>query len=119
MLSVHVIDCAYGASAANVEVCLRRRTQEAWVDVAQGVTSVMGRLEDWHDGPLKTGTYQLQFNLDSYFAALGIIPLYPRALIEFRASDPTMDLHLPLLITPNSIQCYRGDRPPSPAFLED
>jgi 5-hydroxyisourate hydrolase len=107
-LSVHVVDCASGVSAAGVEIRLRRRTETDWQYVTSGRTDADGRLAEWHDQPLENGTYQLEFDLDGYYAELGTVPLHPRAIVEFRVTDPTVDLHLPLLVTANSYQTYRG-----------
>jgi len=108
-LSTQVIDCAFGAPAASVGVLLRRLAEADWHEVAHGSTGADGRLSGWHGRPLRSGTYQLEFDLDGYYSALGTIPLYPRVIVEFRVSDPTVDLHLPLLVTPNSFYVYRGN----------
>jgi 5-hydroxyisourate hydrolase len=107
-LSTRVIDSSFGVLAADVRVVLRRRAEDGWAQLAVGRTGSDGGLADWHEGPLGTGTYQLEFDIDGYYAALGSVPLHPRVIVEFRVSDPTLDLHLPLLVTPNSFHAFRG-----------
>lgn len=108
-LSTQVIDCAFGGPAASVEVLLRHLGEGGWHEVARGRTGADGRLADWHGGSLRNGTYRLEYDLDGYYSVLGTIPLHPRAIVEFRVSDPTADLHLPLLVTPNSFYAYHGN----------
>ncbi|MFI9271109.1 hydroxyisourate hydrolase [Kitasatospora sp. NPDC052896] len=107
-VSVHVIDASLGMPAANLRVRLRGRTDLAWEDLAHSSTDHLGRLAHWHPAGLTRGTYQLVLDLDGYFAELGAAPLYPRAIVEFRLSDPSTDLHLPMMITPTSYLTYRG-----------
>ncbi len=107
-VSVHAIDASLGLPAANLRVRLRTKTDIVWEEVANGLTDHLGKLTHWHPAGLPRGTYQLVFDLDGYFSELGAAPLYPRAIVEFRLSDPSSDLHLPLLITPTSCLTYRG-----------
>jgi 5-hydroxyisourate hydrolase len=109
MLSVHVVDCAYGVSAADVGVVLRRQIESNWRDLVAGRTGSDGRLVVWRDVAIDTGIYRLVFDLDGYYGILGTIPLYPRAIVEFRIDDPNTDMHLPLMVTSNSyLTCRSG-----------
>ena len=110
-LTVHVVDTVFGVPAADLEVGLRRRTESDWRELARGRTAADGRLAIWQERELRSGTYQLKFDLDGYYATLGSVPLHPRAIVEFRVTDPTADLDLPLLISPNSYCTYRGNPP--------
>ena len=106
-LLAHVVDCAFGVVAPNVELNLRRQQDTEWKHVSRGRTDANGELAEWAYRQLQGGTYQLEINLDGYYATLGIIPMYPRVIIEFRTQDPTVDLNLTMLITANSFQVYR------------
>jgi 5-hydroxyisourate hydrolase len=108
-LSVYVTDCVFGMAATDVGVLLlRRRIESGWDELARGRTGSDGRLAVWSGQPIDVGVYQLIFDLDGYYAILGTVALYPRAIVEFRVSDPDADLHLPLMMTSNSYLTYRG-----------
>lgn len=106
-LSARVVDCTFGVQGTDIEMQLRQQDGMEWRHIAHGRTGADGGLSEWRDLQFQSGTYRLEINIDAYYAALGIIPLYPAAIVEFRALDPTMDLNLTLLITANSFQSYR------------
>jgi 5-hydroxyisourate hydrolase len=106
-LSVHVVDCAFGMPAANVSVSLRKQAEADWLELATARTGSDGSLSDWTRGPLHKGIYQIVIDLDAYYTEFGVVPLHPRAIVEFRVTDPTVDLFLPVLVTANSFQTYR------------
>ena len=108
-LSVYVADCANGVSATDVGVRLRTRVEDGWREVTCGQTGPDGLLSLWSDKPIDPGIYQLVFDLDRYYAVLGMVPLYPRAIVEFRVRDPNADLHLPLVTTSNSYSTFCAD----------
>jgi 5-hydroxyisourate hydrolase len=111
-VSVHVVDSTYAAPAADLKVQLCRQDMDAnWVRLARGRTSEYGVLEIWPGGPLDPATYQLQFDLDGYYAALGSMTFYPRAIVEFRVTDSCANLRLPLLISPASYFTYQERQP--------
>jgi 5-hydroxyisourate hydrolase len=109
MLSLQVIETSFGTAAADVAVRLRWRTADGWRDLAEGRTAADGELLLWPGRFPAAGTYRIFFDLDAYYAALGTVPLYPSAVVEFRVEDQDTDLHMPLLVTPNSILTYRSD----------
>lgn len=108
-LSVHVVDCANGVAATDVGVLLRAHADGGWRDVSCGRTGPDGVLALWNGSPIEPGIYQLLFDLDRYYAVLGTVSFYPRAIVEFRVSDPDADLHLPLITTSNSYTAFRSD----------
>jgi 5-hydroxyisourate hydrolase len=108
-LSVHVVDCANGVAATDVGVLLRAHADGGWREVSCGRTGPDGLLALWNGAPIEPGIYQLLFDLDRYYAVLGTISFYPRAIVEFRVSDPDADLHLPLITTSNSYTAFRSD----------
>jgi 5-hydroxyisourate hydrolase len=110
-LSVQVVDCAFGVAADNVHVHLSRRVKSDWRRVAEGRTESDGTLREWHGNTLPAGTYQLEVNLDGYYADMGITPFMPRAIVEFNLTDTAADLLIPLLVTGNSFFVYRSGPP--------
>jgi 5-hydroxyisourate hydrolase len=105
-VSVEVIDCSFGFAAANTHVRLSRRLDSGLRELASGRTDARGSLYDWHGDPLLGGIYQLEFELDGYYAELGIVPFSPRMIVEFRVADPSRDLLISLLVTANSVMVY-------------
>ena len=107
-VSVQVVDSTHAAPAADLKVQLYRQDIDAnWVNLAQGRTSEQGVLDIWRGGQLRPAIYQLQFDLDRYYAALGRMTFYPRAIVEFRIIDSSSNLRLPLLISPASYFTYQ------------
>jgi 5-hydroxyisourate hydrolase-like protein (transthyretin family) len=105
-LSIQAIDCAFGVPASNVEVSLLRQTDTGWLKLADARTGSDGQLVNWPPEQLNNGEYQLLVCLEDYYSELGTIPLHLRAMAEFRITDPTVDLHLSVLVTTNSFQVY-------------
>jgi 5-hydroxyisourate hydrolase len=111
-ISVQVVDSTHAAPAADLKVQLYRQDTDAnWVKLARGRTSEHGVLDIWCGGPLDPATYQLRFDLDGYYAALGNTTFYPRAIVEFRVTDSSSNLRLPLLISPASYFTYQERQP--------
>jgi 5-hydroxyisourate hydrolase len=111
-ISIQVVDCAFGIAAAGVHVAMSRHASPGWRTVAEGRTDSDGSLRAWHDHALSAGTYRLEADLDGYYTDLGIVPFNPRAIVEFRVTDATADLLIPLLITGNSHLAYRSTQSP-------
>lgn len=110
-VSVQVVDCAFGVAADSVRVRLSRRVDSDWCKVAEGRTDSNGTFREWHDSTLPAGTYQLEVDLDAYYADMGITPFMPRAIVEFDLTDAPGDLLIPLLVTGNSFFVYRSGPP--------
>lgn len=109
-ISVRVVDCVVGLAAPDMHVALRHRDGFAWREVTEGRTGEDGRLVLWPGRGMDTGVYRAVFDLDGYFAMTGTTPLYPRAIVEFRVSDPDAELSLPLMVTSNSYHTCREGR---------
>jgi 5-hydroxyisourate hydrolase len=105
-VSVLVVDVAYGVPGAELGARLRRRAEAGWHDVSAGRTAGDGRVE-LTPGPAGRGTYQLVFDLDGYYHGLGSVPLHPRAIVEFRVTDPDKNLQLALFISPHSFCTFQ------------
>lgn len=106
-ISVRVIDCTHGVAATDVQIVLRYRVDSEWRDVTHGATGEDGRLSLLTGECAELGVYRLEFDLDGYYALLGIMPTYPRAIIEFRVTDQTNEFDMPLMMTSNSLLTYR------------
>lgn len=106
-ISVRVIDCTHGVAATDVHIVLRYRMDSEWRDVTRGRTGEDGRLSLLTGASAEVGMYRLEFDLDGYYALLGIVPSYPRAIIEFRVTDRENELDMPLMMTSNSLLTYR------------
>jgi 5-hydroxyisourate hydrolase len=108
-LSVQVVETAFGVPAANLQVVLRRRTNgSGWIDLGEGHTGPDGRLTVWQGTLSASATFQLEFDIDRYYATLGSVPLFPRAIVVVRVGDTDKDLHLPMLISPNLLLTYHA-----------
>jgi 5-hydroxyisourate hydrolase len=110
-LTVRVIDCTYGRPVIGMSVRLERDVGRTWIEQLRTQTDDQGRLADWLPNPLDRGVYRLEFDLDGYFASLGIAAFYPSIIICFRIADPD-DAHcIPLLITSNAFMTYKQNLP--------
>lgn len=108
-ISTHVLDTARGLPAEGVLVTLERLDGDAWTVVRQATTDGDGRVRDLvPEGALVRGTYRATFALSAYFHALGVESFYPRAQVEFVASDDGAHYHVPLLLSPFGYSTYRG-----------
>ena len=114
-LSTHVLDTRVGKPAAGVSIELIElsRLGESRT-ITRTTTNQDGRTDKplIYGRPLPMGTYELRFDVSSYFDEqkapqsdppyLSIIPL------RFGIADPEGHLHVPLLVTPWSYATYRG-----------
>ncbi len=113
-LTTHVLDTAQGCPAVGMTVELWRVTPSGAEALVTTQTNGDGRT----DGPLLVGeslvvgTYELRFDVASYFAQqpltlpdppfLGWVPL------RFSLADTTAHYHVPLLVSPWAYSTYRG-----------
>jgi 2-oxo-4-hydroxy-4-carboxy-5-ureidoimidazoline decarboxylase len=113
-LSTHVLDTAHGRPAEGVCVALYEVGASARGLIARGVTDADGRTPAplMAGGPLRIGTYELQFSVGDYFARLApagagevFLDVVP---VRFAIAEPEAHYHVPLLVTPWSYATYRG-----------
>ena len=112
-LTTHVLDTARGVPAEGIQISLYRVSGNSHRKIAEAVTNSDGRTDapilPEHD--FKTGTYELIFNVESYFEAIGLTPEEPRFLgqipIRFGMSEEA-HYHVPLLLSPFGYSTYRG-----------
>ena len=102
-LSTHVLDIERGVAAAGVPVGLLQAGRE----LAQATTDADGRIGEL--ASLDTGEYVLTFDVAAYFQAQGRpAPFLRRVSVEFQAHASDRHYHVPLLLSPFAVTCYRG-----------
>ena len=111
-LTTHILDTANGIPASDVSIRL------FGADGARELLrSVRSNADGRTDAPLlegealKSGTYELEFDIGDYFAARGDLGRGPRFLdtvvVRFGV-DGAGHYHVPLLASPWSYSTYRG-----------
>ena len=116
-LTTHVLDTAHGKPAGSMGLSLHlcdpngaapRRLLGAFT------TNVDGRCDRplLEDATFAAGTYELDFAVGDYFAAMGVALPSPRFLevvtLRFGIADGAGHYHVPLLCSPWSYSTYRG-----------
>jgi 2-oxo-4-hydroxy-4-carboxy-5-ureidoimidazoline decarboxylase len=113
-LSTHVLDNVSGKPAPGIRIALYEVGASARGLLIEAVTNADGRTDQplSSGGPLRIGTYELQFDVAQYFATHGIAQSDPPFLnivpIRFSIAEPEGHYHVPLLVTPWSYSTYRG-----------
>jgi 2-oxo-4-hydroxy-4-carboxy-5-ureidoimidazoline decarboxylase len=111
-LSTHVLDTMNGKPASGVGLALFEVGASARALIVQTTTNMDGRTDQplLSGGPLRIGTYELQFSVGAYFAArAGADPPYLDLVpVRFSIADAESHYHVPLLVTPWSYSTYRG-----------
>ncbi len=105
-LTTHVLDTVSGKPAAGVGISLSRGGEF----LARLITNGDGRCDrPMLEGDLLvTGTYELVFEMGSYFAATGIpSPFLDKVPVVFRMESGGI-YHVPLVCSPWSYSTYRG-----------
>lgn len=107
-VTTHILDTTTGKPAAGVPVALLARSAAGWEPLAEAVTDADGRVKDLGPEALETGTYRLEFQTASYFAALGTETFFPEVVLTFSVRADEAHYHVPLLLSPFSFSSYRG-----------
>lgn len=108
-ITTHVLDVSLGKPAAGVDVRLSRLEADGFVELARGVTDADGRVATLLlPGTLRTGTYQLTFDVAKYFAQQKRAAFYPHVEIAFVVEKADEHFHVPLLLSPFGYSTYRG-----------
>jgi 5-hydroxyisourate hydrolase len=108
-ITTHVLDTTLGKTVPAISVILFHHLENAWVEVANGMTNMDGRIPDLlpKELVLEKGTYKLRFETKFYFDQLEMKTLYPYVEIAFNIED-SGHFHIPLLISPFGYSTYRG-----------
>lgn len=113
-LTTHVLDTAQGKPAAGVEITLLKVVGDEAIELVTMVTNTDGRTEaPLLDGEeFSTGTYELAFDVASYFDQQPLETSNPPFLdvvtLRFTVADTTDHHHVPLLVSPWAYSTYRG-----------
>ncbi len=110
-LSTHVLDTTRGKPAAGMRIELFEVGLSARSKLTEAVTNKDGRTDAplISGGPLRIGTYELQFHVGAYYGASGADPGYLGVVpVRFSIAEPESHYHVPLIVTPFSHTTYRG-----------
>ena len=107
-VTTHVLDTGTGRPAVGVAARLDKHTADGWEEVAGGTTDDDGRITSLGPEALDTGTYRIDFETGSYFAASGTDTFFPSVSLIFELTDAAQHYHVPLLISPFAYSTYRG-----------
>ncbi len=105
-VSVQVNDAVHGRPATGIGVRLHRDADGIWVEQDQATADDGGLVSGWANARFPRGVYQLEIDLDGYFASLGTISLFPAVIIRFRILDPDYAQHISLLVTSSAYFTY-------------
>ena len=111
-LTTHILDTASGQPAADVGIRLYALDGERSL-VADTVSNVDGRTDAplLEGGAMRTGAYELEFDIGDYFARQGHTVtgsrFFETVILRF-AVNGDEDYHVPLLASPWSYSTYRG-----------
>jgi 5-hydroxyisourate hydrolase len=112
-LTTHVLDTANGIPAAGLQLELWRLDPQP-VCLCRTTTNHDGRCDQplLQGDQLLIGTYELRFDLASYFHSrdtpLTDPPFLTIVPIRFAIADPQAHYHVPLLASPWAYSTYRG-----------
>jgi hydroxyisourate hydrolase len=111
-LTTHVLDTARGRPAEGMAIELFRQGERERLVATR--TNADGRTDAplLADGELRAGSYELVFDVGSYFAGAGLAsedePFLGLVPVRFGIADPGAGYHVPLLVSPWSYSTYRG-----------
>lgn len=104
-----VVDCAQGRPVDGVAARLQARSEGMWEQPATGRTDASGCLRVWRPPPPAVrGVFRIVVDIDSYYASLGILPVFPQISTCFRVVNPDEPLHFMVLVTPYSHTIVHG-----------
>jgi 5-hydroxyisourate hydrolase len=110
-LTTHVLDTARGKPGAGIALELSVLDGKDWKVMASTRTNADGRTDAplLEGAQLRTGTYQLVFQVGAYFKASGASAEFLNVIpLRFEIADADQHYHVPLLCSPWSYSTYRG-----------
>lgn len=111
-LSTHILDTTGGCPATGVDLRLFAVDDDREL-LASAVTNADGRTDYplLEDEAMRTGAYELEFDIGAYFSAQGTSvdepPFLDTVVIRFSVKADE-NYHVPLLVSPWSYSTYRG-----------
>ncbi len=108
-LTTHILDTTKGKPAQGLTIVLYQGGNDAWTEIARGITNNDGRLTDLlsNERILNAGIYKLRFETKDYFDKSGVPTFYPYVEIIFEINT-AQHYHVPLLLNPFGYSTYRG-----------
>ncbi|MFF8505141.1 hydroxyisourate hydrolase [Streptomyces anulatus] len=85
-LTVEALESVHGRGAVGLHARLETLVDKDWVLAAESRTNESGRIEAWAGGGERQGLYRIVFDVDRYFAGLGMTPIFPDVVTMFRVS---------------------------------
>jgi 5-hydroxyisourate hydrolase len=109
-ITTHILDTTRGLPAQNVPITLYAQKNNAWQELATGITNADGRIAGLlnDDVVLASGIYRMHFATKSYFDANNEQGFYPYVDIVFELDESNSHYHIPLLLTAFGYSTYRG-----------
>ena len=109
-ISTHVLDLETGAPAASFPVALFRLGDDGQPELlTETETDANGRIASLVKGALRTGSYQLVFDVAAYLDGTDReTAFFENMAVGFRVEDADRSYHVPLLLTPFGLSTYRG-----------
>ncbi len=108
-ITVNVVDGLYGRPAEGISVSVDQQVNGKWKRAVSGATDENGQLPELQDAsPLGRGIYHLEFDVDHYYSALGLVPLQVRVSVVVRVPDSVENDHISALITPSAVFIHRN-----------
>jgi 5-hydroxyisourate hydrolase len=109
-ITSHVLDTALGRPAKNLTVRLARKDDRGeWAALAERTTNDDGRVTDFIEGALVSGTYRLTFDTGLYLeSTTARRAFYPSVDVVFEVDAEVGHYHVPLLLSPFGYSTYRG-----------
>lgn len=108
-LLIRIIDCVYGRPAVGVSARVITDYQGVVEEHIRCVSDPTGRIKLELEEKPTSRPFRMDFDINGYFAALGVTPFYPKISINFR-----MPVHIPryeliVLITPSSYSVLKEE----------
>jgi len=113
-LTTHILDTASGKPGAGIDIALYRTGAESRELLGRFRSNADGRCDQplLSASALQVGTYELEFEVGTYFRERGVELSEPAFLdsvvLRFGVADAGAHYHVPLLVSPYSYSTYRG-----------
>lgn len=107
-ITVTVTDGFHGKPAEGVDVCISGVVDDIAEERTESRTNGSGQVT-YTAGNLTAmcgGVFQVEINVDTYFAALGVTPWNKKLVVYFRVTDVRDKYDIMSLITPYTLAMY-------------